>query len=193
VNYQRHYDALIQKALNRSKPEGYTEKHHIVPRSMGGSDDPANLVVLTAREHCMAHVLLAKIHGGKMLTAAMFMMDKFKILSSRTYASTREEFIKYKSISMLGDKNIMFGRTHSDEVKKILSESSTKRIGTKSNRYMGPIKATNIDTGEVTIMRGNLDIKAKGFHPVGIQDCLTGRSKTHRNCIIERLAKEVNL
>ena len=193
MNYQRHYDALIQKALNRSKPEGYTEKHHIVPRSMGGSDDPANLVVLTAREHCMAHVLLAKIHGGKMLTAAMFMMDKFKILSSRTYASTREEFIKYKSISMLGDKNIMFGRTHSDEVKKILSESSTKRIGTKSNRYMGPIKATNIDTGEVTIMRGNLDIKAKGFHPVGIQDCLTGRSKTHRNCIIERLAKEVNL
>lgn len=193
MNYQRHYDALIQKALNRSKPEGYTEKHHIVPRSMGGSDDPANLVILTAREHCMAHVLLAKIHGGKMWAAAMYMMGKFKILSSRTYARTREEFIKYKSISMLGDKNIMFGKTHSDEVKKILSESSTKRIGTKSNRYMGPIKATNVDTGEVTIMRGNLDIKAKGFHPVGIQDCLTGRSKTHRNCIIERLAKEVNL
>ena len=193
MNYQRHYDALIQKAINRSKPDGYTEKHHIVPRSLGGSDDPNNLVVLTAREHCIAHLLLARIHGGRMWAAAMYMMGKFKILSSRTYAYTREEFIKYKSSSMIGNKNYMFGKTHTDEVRKILSESSSKRIGSKSNRFKGAIKATNIDTGEITLLFGNLDMKAKGFHPVGIQDCLKKRSKTHRNCIIERLDKDANL
>jgi len=37
--------------------------HHIVPRHMGGTDDPENLVKLTVEEHAMAHLKLYHEHG----------------------------------------------------------------------------------------------------------------------------------
>jgi hypothetical protein len=43
---------------------GYTERHHIQPKCLGGTDDHKNLVRLTAREHFVVHHLLTKIHSG---------------------------------------------------------------------------------------------------------------------------------
>jgi hypothetical protein len=39
-------------------------KHHIIPRYMGGTDDPSNLVELTVEEHAEAHRLLYEQHGN---------------------------------------------------------------------------------------------------------------------------------
>ena len=39
----------------------YTEKHHIIPRSLGGSNDIDNLVRLTAKQHFICHKLLTKM------------------------------------------------------------------------------------------------------------------------------------
>ena len=55
--YKSWHDAIINKALNR-KIKGYLEKHHILPRSLGGSDNKDNLVELTAKEHFIVHMLL---------------------------------------------------------------------------------------------------------------------------------------
>ncbi len=38
--------------------------HHIVPKYMGGTDDPSNLVELTVEEHAEAHRLLYEQHGN---------------------------------------------------------------------------------------------------------------------------------
>jgi hypothetical protein len=61
MNYERIYDGLVQRALDRV-PEGYVERHHILPKCMGGSDDKSNMVALYPEEHFVAHVLLLKIH-----------------------------------------------------------------------------------------------------------------------------------
>lgn len=65
MDYQKVYTSLISKRksypLKKSK-DLYTELHHIVPRCLGGTDDPQNLVRLAAREHFVAHRLLSKIH-----------------------------------------------------------------------------------------------------------------------------------
>lgn len=44
-------------------PVHMLHKHHIIPRHMGGSDDPDNLVELTVAEHAEAHLLLWQKHG----------------------------------------------------------------------------------------------------------------------------------
>ena len=65
MNYKRIYNQFI--ADRRAKEHtltGYTEKHHIVPRSLGGDNSKENLIRLTAEDHLHAHLLLAKIYGG---------------------------------------------------------------------------------------------------------------------------------
>ena len=64
MNYQKHYTALIERARARP-PAGYVEKHHVIPRCMGGTDEPANLVPLTPEEHFVAHQLLVRMHPEK--------------------------------------------------------------------------------------------------------------------------------
>jgi len=39
-------------------------KHHIIPRHMGGSDDPSNLIELTVEEHAEAHRKLWEQYGN---------------------------------------------------------------------------------------------------------------------------------
>lgn len=66
MNYQRVYNQLIDRAKNRIL-EGYSEKHHIIPKCLGGTDDTENLVRLTAEEHYVAHQLLVKIYPDNYL------------------------------------------------------------------------------------------------------------------------------
>ena len=61
MNYEKIYNQIVNRAKNRIL-ECYTEKHHIIPRCMGGSDDKENLVSLTAREHFLCHHLLVRIY-----------------------------------------------------------------------------------------------------------------------------------
>lgn len=80
MDYQRHYYSLISRAKSRLL-EGYVEKHHIVPKCMGGTDDIDNLVVLTPEEHFLAHQLLCKIYPNepKLLYAAKMMTVSNKV------------------------------------------------------------------------------------------------------------------
>lgn len=70
MDYERIYREFIADRRGR-EPDllGYAERHHIVPKSRGGSDDSANLIRLTPEDHFFAHLLLAKIHGGGMWSA----------------------------------------------------------------------------------------------------------------------------
>lgn len=61
MDYQKHYNLLISRARNRIL-EGYVERHHVLPKCLGGSDDKTNIVQLTPEEHFVAHALLVKIY-----------------------------------------------------------------------------------------------------------------------------------
>jgi hypothetical protein len=63
MNYQKIHDSLINRAKNR-KLEGYVEIHHIIPKCMNGTNEPNNLVELTAREHFLIHWLLHEIYSN---------------------------------------------------------------------------------------------------------------------------------
>jgi hypothetical protein len=101
--YTHWYNSIINSALSRNFTDGrYIEKHHIIPKSLGGTNKKSNLVFLTAREHFVCHRLLTKMTEGipkrKMLYAQNMMLAKtskqnrsFKI-SNRTYQKIKEEF-----------------------------------------------------------------------------------------------------
>jgi len=103
MNYQRIYNQIIERAQTR-KLDGYVEKHHIVPKCIGGLDVKENIVELTAREHFLCHRMLCEIYPkNTKLWYALWLMvigknrknslDSY-ILSSRTYESLKLEFIK---------------------------------------------------------------------------------------------------
>jgi len=63
--YTNWYDSIIFRAKNRVLPNDvYTEKHHVIPRSLGGDDSKENIARLTAREHFICHWLLVKMTTG---------------------------------------------------------------------------------------------------------------------------------
>ena len=95
MNYIKHYAALLSRAKTRTLT-CYKESHHIIPKCLGGSNDLTNLVDLTAREHYIAHLLLAKIHGGT-LWHAVNLMGKLKKYTNRQYEKARIEHSKLLS------------------------------------------------------------------------------------------------
>lgn len=66
VWYKKVYNDLVTsrklRGLDKTKIGFYTEKHHILPVCLGGSDEDHNLVLLSFKEHIIAHMLLARIY-----------------------------------------------------------------------------------------------------------------------------------
>lgn len=99
MNYEKNYYDYIAyvKTLNRRKGDGhYYESHHIKPKSIFPelAKDKDNLVLLTAREHFLAHYLLCKIYSeGKehfqMLCAFQRMTKNTKKCFSLLYMNSR--------------------------------------------------------------------------------------------------------
>lgn len=96
--YTRTYYRIIERAQHRVL-NSYVEKHHIIPKSLGGPDHNSNIARLTAREHFICHLLLTKMTNGsarsKMVLAVFFLtgagkgIRNNKIKSSRLYENLK--------------------------------------------------------------------------------------------------------
>lgn len=96
MNYAKIYDKLIAKARQRVLV-GYGEKHHILPRCMGGGNSKENIVLLAAREHFIAHKLLVRMHPSvKGVWYALVAMGRIVEFKSKIFASERETAYKMR-------------------------------------------------------------------------------------------------
>jgi hypothetical protein len=95
--YTNCYYRIVNRAKNRELTT-YTERHHIVPKSLGGDNSAENLVKLTPKEHYVCHRLLTKMTEGnnrtKMLCAAMIMMHGIDVTRTYRINSTAYSFTK---------------------------------------------------------------------------------------------------
>lgn len=112
MDYIRHYNLLVEKARNRVVGKNiYTEKHHIIPRSEGGTDDERNIVELYPREHFIAHWLLYRDNPESISRSFAFNMmscdrrGTYKP-SSRAYAEGVEAAAKANRKNFTGRKAI---------------------------------------------------------------------------------------
>lgn len=75
--YSIWYYQIIDRAHNR-RIDGYAEKHHIIPRCMGGTNVTTNIVRLTAREHFICHWLLTKMVAGAHKIKLLYALNGMK-------------------------------------------------------------------------------------------------------------------
>lgn len=122
MNYKNHYNLLIDKAKNRSILKNiYKEKHHIIPKCMGGTDDKENLIELFPEEHFVAHLLLMKIHprsaGLKLAVKMMCQMKKKgrEKINNKNYGWLKKEFSK--AISLV-HKNKIISKEQREKISK---------------------------------------------------------------------------
>jgi hypothetical protein len=103
MDYTKIYNQIVKRAQTR-KLDGYIEKHHIVPKCIGGLDVKENIVELTAREHFFCHRLLCEMYPKEpKLWYALWLMAIGKRkwiestpynISSKEYERIRVDFIK---------------------------------------------------------------------------------------------------
>lgn len=119
--YTTWYYCIINNAADRVL-NSYTESHHIIPRSLGGTDKKSNLATLTAREHFVCHWLLTKMTSGEAkikMTHALWGMRRTSntqkrystAITSRVYEQLKIKRGKILSKQMSGEGNHMFGKT----------------------------------------------------------------------------------
>jgi NUMOD3 motif len=96
--YTLWYYSIINNAQTRILPStSYTEKHHIIPKSLTGTNDKHNLVSLTAREHFICHWLLTKMTSGKAKSKMHLALLKMCVISS-THQRYKPSGIIYEKI-----------------------------------------------------------------------------------------------
>lgn len=136
MNYKKIYKSIIQRAkqAHRTKAsDEYYESHHIIPNFMfkdrkdrkgpaghldGDCDAPANLVLLTIREHFFAHLLLVKIHAGTRYenSARKSLVWFFTLLENSSHPreewfalSRSKKYERYRKLAVEGIRQSMTG------------------------------------------------------------------------------------
>lgn len=121
MDYLKIHNLIIERAKQRT-PMGYMEKHHIIPKCMGGTDDLDNIVSLTAREHFVIHKLLTHIYPtNHKLHYAVWIMATMRNAMGRDYKIGAREYEKLK-----------VNRVITDDTRKRMSQSHIGKVHPKS-------------------------------------------------------------
>lgn len=135
--YLKWYISIVTKEYSS---EDYTEKHHIIPKSLGGDNSKSNIVKLPAKAHFVCHKLLVRMvtngKDKKKMIHALNMLAKSHNQNQHRHRISSTEYERIRrmlSESMKGEHNPMFGKpahnrniTHSEETRKKLSEANIK-------------------------------------------------------------------
>jgi len=214
MNYQKIYNDLIESARLRVLVpllNLYVEKHHIVPKSIGGSDDTSNIVLLTAREHFVAHWLLHIIYkhspqSGKM-AAAFHSMCQLNKWGKRYYHSRGFEIArKAKSESMIGvakspehkEKLAKANKLRSQNLewrKKISESSKGKKHGPMSDQHRKKISEAQKGKkfSEETKLKMSEAKKGRKFSEEHIEKIRQAKTGKKRKPFSEETRKKMSL
>jgi len=154
MNYKKIYNNIIGNRKQNPLDDGtYGEWHHIVPKSLGGSDNTDNLVRLSAREHFICHALLAEMydegtnewykmnHAFMMMKCTSILHNHSRYFNSRLYEYKRKDFSKVMSELQSGENNSQYGKPRTERTKRRISESIRKTLGIKlSNKEKKELK-----------------------------------------------------
>ena len=153
--YFKWYSGIVNKnRTTKFLPNSGKERHHVLPKSIGGLDDKNNLVVLSSREHFICHLLLVKmlidIKSKKRMLFALNMMrstpQRNRYFNARLYERHKTEFQQAQRERMTEYMSVPENRKKgpvSDETRKKLSEISKSQDRTNWNYEKVKLKGEN--------------------------------------------------
>ena len=161
MNYEKLYENLIANRRKLGTPNGYTEKHHIIPRSFGGTDDSTNLIALTAREHFMAHRFLARIHPDTGMVHAVFKMacsnktmGRYKV-TNRVYEQLRIAHAHRVSTDEVSkQKKSLAGKGKKQSLEHIKARTESRKQSGKWHSEETKLKMSLANTGKESYWKG---------------------------------------
>lgn len=154
MDYSKIYNQLVERAKNRIL-SGYVEKHHVIPRCMGGLDVPENIVELTAREHYLCHRLLTRMYpkNKKLVYAFWAMTNQASSRQLRDYYSSRA-YSEAKEMFSAAHSN----RVISDETRQKLSAARKGKKSPKSAEFVEKLleggQNTRFKKGQTSLRKG---------------------------------------
>jgi hypothetical protein len=209
MNHKQIYQNIIDKAKsqNRNKKESYFEKHHIIPKSVGGNNSKDNLVLLTAKEHFVCHRLLCFIYPeSKSLYFAFWAMcnqvkgdvKRDYRISSRIYENAK---LKFKEVNSLLHKGKKLSDEHISKIReRMLSDKNPmKNRKGENNPLYKKERNSNIKSkiSKTKLLNPTKNCNFKGIYitPLGEFFTSTQASEKHnldRSVIIERCKEKSN-
>lgn len=126
--YKERYNKLIYHYKN-TITEGYVEKHHIVPKCLGGTDDIDNLVALPPKAHFICHYLLHKMHPDNNSLAYAFSM-----MSVNNPYQNRKNTGRLYELSKVARSNAMKGVPRPEWVKEKLRKPKQNKENYKGKK-----------------------------------------------------------
>lgn len=112
--YTKWYNNIILKSSNRIIV-GYSENHHIIPKSCGGKDIKSNIANLTAKEHFICHWLLTKMLTGKNKTKMIFAFKMMFVINKDQERYRPPAYLH--EIAVANSAKEFCGYKHSEETK----------------------------------------------------------------------------
>lgn len=199
MDYKKHYDSLIKKYGAVSKPRiGYHERHHILPKCMGGKDDYDNLTYLSARCHLLAHWLLMRAFplnkGLKVAYATMCSRDGVK-LSPQMYQIAKDAISGDNSmlaravVTPLGKFPTVAAAARAHGVVKAII---SKKAGSNSILHQGYYWTDNIVSGDVADGRNAHHLRKGVCTPFGNFESVREAGKVigiHHSTISKRIKR----
>lgn len=141
--YTQIYYNIINRAKSRNL-DGYVEQHHIIPKSLGGSDDSTNIAVLTAKEHYICHLLLTKMTAGINRQKMFYALHRLtnhsdRKVSSRIYQYLRENHAvlvskKFKNKTYEETRGKPYAHEISEYQRQRIRESNTARVWSEKSK-----------------------------------------------------------
>lgn len=144
-NYKEFIDTILNTRGRFNCGDKYHERHHIIPKCIGGSDDEENLIDLYAKEHFEAHRLLALEHSdNKKLICAWWMMSHIKDKNQDRYKLSADEYEEVRIAHSNSMKERVITQETRDKLREInlghkVSEETRKKISDKAKaRFASP-------------------------------------------------------
>jgi hypothetical protein len=194
------YTRWYFKIINNPDTSGLCEKHHIIPKSLGGTE----VVRLSLRQHFVAHLILTKMVDGaarsKMLFALRCMMnfdrlDRRYCPSSRTFEMLKRQ-IREAEISEEHRHNIrigQLGKKLSDHHRAAISQGLIGRVHSEETRNKISLSNKGLKRSKETrakISSARLGKPLSHEHCINVGNALRGRRASKEACAAIKASQE---